>query len=201
MKITISFILAIFSFALSATAANTIKFINHCPYDIWYWTVGPAPAACNAAHPTCLQMATALQGLDSERINIPGLGSAIHGLINTELLDAGLSLKIRDVPRYQVAPAGIVQVEYHFEPSRSSVWYDLSVIDCDHTVGPEHSSFCPLVGGGVKLHIPNAEKGWCPPAWCENGECVNTYERHGSWFGEPTLECKPGVDILIETCE
>jgi hypothetical protein len=28
--------------AASATAANTVKFINRCPYDVFYWTVGPA---------------------------------------------------------------------------------------------------------------------------------------------------------------
>jgi hypothetical protein len=25
----------------SATAINAIKFINRCPYDVFYWTVGP----------------------------------------------------------------------------------------------------------------------------------------------------------------
>jgi hypothetical protein len=26
----------------SATATNNVKFINRCPYDIYFWTVGPA---------------------------------------------------------------------------------------------------------------------------------------------------------------
>lgn len=112
-----------------------------------------------------------------------------------------MALKIRDLPHYEVAPAGIVQVEYNLEPSRDALWYDLSVIDCDHSLGPGDPSFCPLVGGGIKMHIPGAEEGACPPAWCREGKCENTYERHGSWLGEPSFRCHAGVDIHVETCK
>ncbi|KAF1841940.1 carbohydrate-binding module family 18 protein [Cucurbitaria berberidis CBS 394.84] len=180
-------IVGLLKYATVAAAANTIRFINHCPYDIWYWTVGPAGSR--------------LDGLDKSRIKIPGNhGSVTHGMVNTELLQGGITLKIRDYPKYRVAPAGIVQVEYHFEPTRNAIWYDLSVIDCDPHLGPNHPSFCPLIGGGVEIYIPGAKKGSCPPAWCSNGRCENTYDRTGSWLGEPTFKCKIGVDILVETC-
>ncbi|KAH7380081.1 hypothetical protein BKA66DRAFT_369398, partial [Pyrenochaeta sp. MPI-SDFR-AT-0127] len=175
------------AYASFAVATNSIRFINHCPYDIWYWTVGPPGSS--------------IEGPDSNRTKIPGNhGSAIHGMVDTELLHGGISLKLRDLPTYQVAPAGIVQVEYNLEPSRNSVWYDLSVIDCDRSVGPNHPLFCPLVGGGIKMYIPSAKKGYCPPAWCKDNKCGNTYERHGSWLGEPSFKCNAGVDIFVEMC-
>ncbi|OAL49538.1 hypothetical protein IQ07DRAFT_485311, partial [Pyrenochaeta sp. DS3sAY3a] len=172
---------------VSVRAYNSIKFVNHCPYDIWFWTVGPSGSK--------------IDGSDAARIAVPGNhGTTVHGMVNTELLGGGLALKMRDVPRYQAAPAGIVQAEYHLQPSKNSIWYDLSVIDCDAAVGPENPAFCPLVGGGIKMHIPEAKQGRCPPAWCSNGSCKNTYEEHGSWFGEPSFMCEVGADIYIETC-
>jgi hypothetical protein len=61
---------------------------------------------------------------------------------NTEALGGGLSLKIRDLDHYAVAPAGIIQVEYHLEPSKGFMWYDLSAVDCDLTAGPENAMYC-----------------------------------------------------------
>jgi hypothetical protein len=74
---------------------------------------------------------------------VPGNGgSVVHNMLNTEVLGGGLSLKIRDLPYYAVAPAGIIQVEYHLEPSTGAMWYDLSAVDCNHSVGPEDPMYC-----------------------------------------------------------
>ena len=170
-----------------AAAANNIKFINHCPYDIWYWPVGPAGSR--------------LDGSDESRIKVPGNhGSVIHGMVNTELLGGGMALKLRDYPKYQHAPAGILQVEYHFEGTTNKLWYDLSAINCDHASGPSHPSFCPLIDGGIKLYVNGVSRGRCPPAWCSNGKCTNTYDREGNWKDEPSFHCYAGVDIFVETC-
>jgi hypothetical protein len=32
---------AILAIAGMAHAARTVKFLNHCPYDLFYWPVGP----------------------------------------------------------------------------------------------------------------------------------------------------------------
>lgn len=187
MKPHLPFFAGLLACVSFAAAFNTIKFINHCPYDIYYWAVGPAGS--NIGH------------TDEHRIIVPGNhGTAIHGMVNTEFLNGGMALKIRDYPKYQAAPAGILQIEYNLEPSRNAVWYDLSALDCDHGLGPNHPRFCPLISGGIKMHIPGAEKGHCPPAWCSNGKCENVYDRPGSWHGEPTFKCEAGVDIHVETC-
>jgi hypothetical protein len=60
-----------------------------------------------------------------------------------------LSLKIRDLPYYAVAPAGIIQVEYHLEQSAGAMWYDLSAVDCNLMVGPEDAMYCRKC-----LHLP-----------------------------------------------
>ena len=74
---------------------------------------------------------------------VPGGGGlVIHEMRNTEALGGGLSLKTRDLDRYAVAPAGIIQVEYHLEPSKGFMWYDLSAVDCDLTAGPENAMYC-----------------------------------------------------------
>jgi hypothetical protein len=171
----------------TVSAANSIQFTNHCPYDIFLWAVGPATSN--------------FVGQDSERTIIPSdHGSLTHYMVNTEHLGSGMTLKLRDYPEYRTAPAGILQVEYHFEPSTNSIWYDMSAVDCDHSHGPEQPSFCPLLAGGIKLHVPGADTVRCPPAWCDNNGCNNVYTEHGTWPGEPTFRCHIGVDVVIETC-
>ncbi|KAF2133517.1 carbohydrate-binding module family 18 protein [Dothidotthia symphoricarpi CBS 119687] len=180
-------LLTLLALALTASAANSIKFINHCPHNIYFWTVGPG-----TVDP---------RGHDWEHILVPGSGgSVVHGMVNTELLGGGFSLKMRDVPRYEVAPAGIIQVEYHLEPTRNRIWYDLSAINCNHAAGNMDPAFCPLIAGGLRVHVPGRKEGQCPPAWCSGGGCFNTYLTHGSWLGEPTFACDAGVDIMVETC-
>lgn len=142
-----------------------------------------------------------MAGSDESRIMIPGNeGSVVHGMVNTEFLGGGLSLKIRDYPEYRHAPAGIVQVEYFYEATRNKLWYDLSVINCDHALGPNYPSFCPLIGGGISLYVTGADPVNCPPAWCSNGQCENAYERPGNWVGEPSFHCNAGFDVVLQTC-
>ncbi|KAJ4377869.1 hypothetical protein N0V83_000699 [Neocucurbitaria cava] len=62
-----------------------------------------------------------------------------------------MSLKIRDYPK--AAPAGILQLEYHLQASKNAVWYDMSLVDCDASLGPENPRFCPLVKGGVWMYV------------------------------------------------
>ncbi|KAJ4310842.1 hypothetical protein N0V94_008246 [Neodidymelliopsis sp. IMI 364377] len=119
------------------SAANTVKLINHCPYDLYAWTVGPAK--------------TGYDGEDYQALTVPANSEVHHGMINSEALGGGISLKLRDLPKYEVAPAGILQVEYHLEPSTNSVWYDLSAIGCNLAHGPESPWFCPLIGGGIEV--------------------------------------------------
>lgn len=169
-----------------AHAANNILMDNHCPYDLYFWTVGPAGSGFN--------------GTDHEVLTISANSRTIHGMINTEAIHGGISLKIRDLPRYQVAPAGIIQVEYNLEPSKNDIWYDLSAVDCNRNLGPEDPSFCPLIQGGMKIYVPDADEKNCPPAWCDATGCFNTYTEHGFWKGEPSFRCDAGVDIMFETC-
>jgi hypothetical protein len=121
-------------------------------------------------------------------------------MINSEPLGGGLSMKMRDIPHYRVAPAGIVQVEYNLQPSQNSLWYDLSAIDCDMSAGPENPSRCPLVDGGIEIYIPGRKGRQCKKASCVNNTCKNTYTEHGSWYGEPTHHCGAGADLVVETC-
>jgi hypothetical protein len=188
---TLSFVTFVGSLAVllspSVSALNSIVFTNHCPYDIFLWTVGPPNSN--------------LIGQDNESTTIPGNNtSVVHPMVNTEPLGSGMTLKLRDLPEYRVAPAGIVQVEYHFEPSTDSVWYDMSVVDCDQSRGPEQPSYCPLLDGGINLHVPGVAMGHCPPAWCNNDGCKHVYTEHGTWPNEPTLRCNIPLDIVIETC-
>jgi hypothetical protein len=168
------------------SAANTIQFINYCPYDLFYWTVGPKGSGYD--------------GKDYEALTILANSISYHGMVNTQALGGGIALKLRDIPKYEVAPAGILQVEYNLEPSTNSIWYDLSAIDCNHVLGPESPSFCPLIGGGIKVYVPGAHEGNCPPAWCGAEGCHSVYTKHGSWKGEPTFRCDAGVDVVVEIC-
>jgi hypothetical protein len=58
-----------------------------------------------------------------------------------------------------------------------------------------------FIDGGIELYVPVAVYGQCPPAWCTDGQCVNTYDKHGSWQGEPTFKCWAGADLFFETCK
>ena len=137
MRVNLALLLGL---APLASATNMIKFINHCPYDIWFWTVGPAESK--------------ILGTDQDRNMVPGNGgSVIHNMVDTEKAGGGISLKMRDYPYYQVAPAGIIQVEYHYQPSSSAIWYDLSAIDCNHSVGPDSPSHCrKLTHSYLRMH-------------------------------------------------
>jgi hypothetical protein len=124
-------------------------------------------------------------------------------MVNSETVGGGLSIKMRDVPRYRAAPAGIVQVEYNLQPSQNSLWYDLSAIDCNMAAGPEDPNRCPLIDGGIKLYVPGRTGGkdrTCPTANCINNVCYNAYTEHGSWYNEPTFRCGAGADLVVETC-
>ncbi|KAJ4333630.1 hypothetical protein N0V87_007480 [Didymella glomerata] len=176
---------AVFSTVVSAE--KNIKIINHCPYDVYSWAVGPAGSGW--------------EGKDYQAVTILANTVTYQGMANCERTKGGISVKLRDLPHYEVAPAGIIQVEYNLVPSQNHLWYDLSAIDCNHNVGPEHPSFCPLIGGGMKVYVENADQGKCPPAWCDaDGQCHNTYKEHGSWQGEPSFRCDAGKDIVVEFC-
>ncbi|KAF2633840.1 carbohydrate-binding module family 18 protein, partial [Macroventuria anomochaeta] len=169
------------------SAANNIKFVNHCPYDVYSWTVGPVKSGYT--------------GNDHEAVTIPANSVTIQGMVNGEAIGGGIFLKLRDLPEYQVAPTGNIQVEYNIEPSQNHVSYDLSAIDCDHSVGPENPSFCPLIGSGMKIHVEHANKGRCPPASCgADGVCHHTYKEHGFWEDEHNFRCDAGTDIVVEFC-
>ncbi|KAF7681146.1 hypothetical protein GT037_000122 [Alternaria burnsii] len=173
---------------------NIVKFINHCPYPLFFWQVGPQDSG--------------IDGSNAYREMVPGGGgSVIHEMRNTEALGGGLSLKIRDLDHYAVAPAGIIQVEYHLEPSKGFMWYDLSAVDCDLNAGPENATYCPLIEGGIKLYVPDAylhtpegPQGECPTGSCNSTGCTDAYEREGGYAGEPSWVCKAGADLFLETC-
>ena len=168
-----------------ALASNAIIFRNRCTHPIYVFEVGPG-----------------LPGNEDQAIAISGGGNHTYAMRNTEALGAGIALKIRDVPQYRVAPSGILQAEYHLEPSTARIWYDLSFIDCEPSAGPTDPRFCPLREGGVRMHVPGREDEGCLPAECgPKGGCKLVYLQHGSWFGEPTLSCGVGVDIHVETCK
>jgi hypothetical protein len=182
-----------FFFVGLAQAANSIIFTNNCAYDAWFWTVGPPPPG---------DKENLYKGEDWEGRVVQGNGgTTVHALVDTEELGGGMALKIRDLPKYRVAPAGIVQLEYHLEPTKNYLWYDLSLIDCNRSVGPDSPLFCPLVGGGINLTVSGLPDRHCPPAWCKNGQCFNTYEKAGPFAGEPSYSCNHGADVSVEFCK
>jgi len=192
-------------------AANTVKFLNHCPYPLYFWTVGPADYESDSS--------------DAAHILVPSNGgSAIHTMQDSTNLDGGMTLKLRDYPYYNVAPAGIIQIEYNLEMQRQALWYDLSAIDCDHGVGPEHPGYCrewlffffflfffvfladhiyfvAFMAGGMSLRVANAPSGECPSAHCSKERCDGTYMTHDSYLDEPSFWCGAGADLLVETCK
>jgi hypothetical protein len=123
-------------------------------------------------------------------------------MVNTEGRGGGVSLKIRDLPYYRVAPAGIMQVEYNLEPVRRSIWYDLSRINCVPSDDVNDPMFCPLIAGGIELSIlGQPPKANCPHAFCEaGGNCHNVYDQAGTWLGEPSFACDLDADVVIKTC-
>lgn len=171
-------------------AANSVIFTNHCPYDLFAWTVGPAGSG--------------YAGEDRDAVTLPAQTITTHAMVKAA--GGGISLKLRDLPFYRVAPAGILQVEYNLLAGRNELWYDLSAIDCEAGAGPESSSFCPLVQSGVRVHVERADRGRfvdpaeCPSAGCGAQGCYNTYRQHGTWKGEPTFKCGAGSDIVVELC-
>ncbi|KAH8732417.1 hypothetical protein GQ44DRAFT_766556 [Phaeosphaeriaceae sp. PMI808] len=174
-----------------ANAANTAHFINKCPYNIYFWTIGP-PRSPSRVHD---------HNEDDEYTVVPPHSTASTPLENTSKWIVGISLIIRDLPYFQKAPAGILQVEYHLEPSKNRLWYELSAIRCDYAAGAQHPTYCPLVAGGVKLSVRGQSKGHkCPKAYCQRDGCFNMYMRPGSWKHDPTWMCNAGVDLVVETC-
>ncbi|KAI4927871.1 hypothetical protein J4E85_006384 [Alternaria conjuncta] len=175
MKFTLFILATLLSVTFLGTSAKYVKFINHCPYNVYFWAVGPP-----ASH---------IDGGDSFRSMVPGNGgSVIHPMVDTERFGGGLSLKIRDLDYYTPGPAGIIQVEYNLEESKGKMWYDLSAVDCDLHAGPANPKYC----------LPNKKA--CPTAYCNEEKCVNTYLSPGGFANEPSLMCWAGADIFVETC-
>ncbi|KAF2828608.1 hypothetical protein CC86DRAFT_346982 [Ophiobolus disseminans] len=168
-------------------SAAHVEFVNKCHYSFWFWPVGPGDRPSHS---------------DNAAIEVLGNGmTTYHVMENTELLHGGLVLKIRDVPSYQQAPAGIVQVEYYTAHSNQDLWYDLSAINCDDKAGPENPMYCPLLEGGVSLTVIDAITGApCQDAYCTKYGCHDTYMDHGFWEGEPSFKCSLGSNIKVETC-
>ncbi|KAI8937036.1 hypothetical protein NX059_006256 [Plenodomus lindquistii] len=167
-----------------AAGLGSLTFINHCSYPIYFFEVGKGRA-----------------GEDHEGVTVPATGTHTYNLVNTEGAHGGISIKIRDVPQYRIAPAGILQFEYNLHAATSgTLWYDLSVIDCDMAAAPTDPRYCPLVKGGVAMFVPDQEKGECESAECDASGCRNTYMQPGPTIGEPTWSCYAGSNIHLETC-
>ncbi|EDU51119.1 Chitin recognition protein [Pyrenophora tritici-repentis] len=175
--------------APTALAANTIKFVNHCPYPLYYWLVGPANYS--EQH---------LSGDGYGNLVPSHGGSVIHEMLDTSQLGGGMTLKIRDLEYYNVQPAGIMQVEYNLELQKGALWYDLSAIDCVHGAGAEVGGYCPFMAGGISLNVANVPAGTCNSARCSNSKCEGTYMTHESFLDEPSFWCGAGADLMVETC-
>ncbi|CAA9966755.1 Chitin bind 1 domain containing protein [Pyrenophora teres f. maculata] len=185
----LSFLLLLPLLTPTVLSTNTIKIVNHCPYPLYYWLVGPANTKEND-----------LSG-DAHRNLVPSHGgSIIHQMVDTTHLGGGMTLKMRDLPYYNVQPAGIMQVEYNLELERGALWYDLSAIDCDHGAGPEVAGYCPFMAGGISLKVANVPAGICNGARCSNSKCEGTYTTHESYLDEPSFWCGAGADLIAETC-
>ncbi|KAF2006954.1 carbohydrate-binding module family 50 protein [Amniculicola lignicola CBS 123094] len=173
----------LFIFASFVSAANNVIFKNQCSYPIYFWTVRPETAAP-----------------DNTYISVPAYGEVYHPMERPK--GGGISLKIRDVPYYAVAPSGVIQAEYAIT-DHGLFYYDLSAIDCNKNAGPEAPDYCPLVAGGVTMQTTSTDKVLCPVATCAGTgwTCGNsTYLNHGTWMGEPSYGCAVGNDIIVETC-
>lgn len=160
----------------TGSAANIVKFVNHCPYNIYSWTVGPA--------------ASGFDGEDNEAVTIPANAVAVQDMLQDNTVGGGIALKIRDVPQYRVAPAGIIEVEYNLKPSSNSLSYGISTTNCNHGTDSEDPSFCPLMGGGMKVHVEKADQSSCGVAQCGPDGCDNNF----------TGLCGAQNDLSIEFC-
>ncbi|KAF2263721.1 hypothetical protein CC78DRAFT_603240 [Lojkania enalia] len=160
------------------SAVNQVIIRNYCNTSLYFWTVYHDYAPPDWAH-TSVPPRSAM--------TIPML----------QHYQGAIALKIRDIPHYAVAPAGILQLEYNL--AGRQVWYDLSIIDCDVNAGPTSPLYCPFVHGGVMLRTSD-RTGRCPTAHCEGPVCSGAYLRPGGWLGEPTFVCPAGNDLLLEVC-
>lgn len=153
MKFTLFILATLLSVTFLGTSAKYVKFINHCPYNIYFWAVGPP-----ASH---------IDGGDSFRSMVPGNGgSVIDPMVDTERFGGGLSLKIRDLDYYTPGPAGIIQVEYNLEESKGNMWYDLSAVDCDLHAGPANPKYC-------RMYFPLMER--------EGMQTNGVFSTHSRW--------------------
>jgi len=129
---------------------------------------------------------------------VPGNGgSVIYNMAGG--LGAGVSMKIRDLPHYQVTPAGILQLEYNIDNWARKDWFDVSWIDCNPNVGPENPSYCPFLAGGVLVRVVNERGHECLRVECHMGRCNNDlgYFKPGPFANEPSLDCPAGSDIFV----
>lgn len=168
-------ILALVSFS---SAANTVKFINHCPYDVYSWTVGPASSG--------------FTGEDSEAVTIPANTVTTQDMLSSNMIGGGIALKLRDVPEYRIAPAGIIEVGYNLSPHKNSLSYGVSAINCDRKAGPEDPSFCPLMRGGIEVNVEALGHARCSSASCGADGCSNTLKESEA--------CNAASDISIGFC-
>lgn len=178
-SVLVWYFLAAFTPLVSAT--DTLTIINHCTYPLWFWTVRPVEATP-----------------DEESTYVAPNGGRFVHYLETHPTGSGLVLKMRDLPYYATAPAGIVQVEYNKKPDLT--WYDLSYIDCSKELDYTNPYYCPFAAGGVRMYH-NSQSNLCPTIHCQiPGNCDKTYLRHGSWKGEPSWACAAGTDFFVETC-
>ena len=162
---------------------NRVIWHNHCDYDLYFWIVGKGTFERDDFH-----------------TRVPARSQFVDDM---KEFWSGTAIKIRDLPYYTVAPAGILQLEYFLDYGQNKIFYDSSIINCDINAGPQSPSYCPFVHGGVSLFIPQKREPLfgCRDAYCRlGGKCNETYLRPGGWVGEPSLSCGLGIDIVFETC-
>jgi hypothetical protein len=166
-----------------AFAVNSLHVINNCPYNLYFWVLGPDEP-----------------DLD-EKLNIVNPhNTIIHQMFAmSPERKAGSVLKIRDLPHYQIASAGIIQVEYNLDPAANHITWDLSAIDCHREVGPSDPNYCPFIAGGIKMYT-NGEGPHEKSASCLGDQCIDAYTKHGYWLGEPSWPTAVGNDVYFETC-
>jgi hypothetical protein len=179
----LALILIISTLSPLALATNSLYMINNCPYNLYFWVVGP--------HDPDLD----------EKVNIvPPYNIIIHQMFAmSPEREAGSVLKIRDLPHYQNPSAGIIQVEYNLDPAANHITWDLSAIDCHREVEPWDPNYCPFIAGGIKMYT-NGKGSYEKSASCLGDQCSNAYTEHGYWLGEPSWPTAIGNDVFFETC-
>jgi hypothetical protein len=164
-------------------AANSVHIVNNCPYNLYFWVVGPKEVE-----------------LDEKRNIVPPYNTVIHQMFAmSPKRDGGTTLKIRDLPHYTVPSVGIIQVEYNLVPEKDYIIWDLSAIDCQRGVGPSNPNYCPFTDGGISAYT-NGKGPHEKSASCLGDQCFDAYTKHGSWFGEPSWPTAIGNDVIFETC-